>query len=80
MIVGRALQGIGHGRRSRSASASCATCCPRERLGSAIALMSASLGVGGALGLPIAALVAQHADWHVLFWALGRRSASSRSS
>ena len=32
-------------------------------------MMSASLGVGGALGLPIAALIAEYADWHVLFWA-----------
>lgn len=30
--------------------------------------MSASLGVGGALGLPAAALIADNADWHVLFW------------
>jgi MFS family permease len=30
--------------------------------------MSATVGVGGAIGLPVAALVAQNADWHVLFW------------
>ena len=42
---------------------------PRERLGSAIALMSSSLGVGGALGLPTSAAIAQHFGWHVLFWA-----------
>ncbi|MGH1551663.1 MFS transporter [Streptomyces sp. L7] len=41
---------------------------PPERLGSATALMSASLGVGGALGLPTAAFIAEKADWHVLFW------------
>jgi MFS family permease len=41
---------------------------PADKLPSSIALMSASLGFGGALGLPIAALIAQHADWHVLFW------------
>lgn len=41
---------------------------PAERLGGATALMSASLGVGGALGLPVAALIADSADWHVLFW------------
>ena len=61
--------GPGRRGRSRSASASCATSCRAERLGSATALMSASLGVGGALGLPAAALLAEHADWHVLFWA-----------
>lgn len=42
---------------------------PAERLGSATALMSASLGVGGALGLPAAAFLAERTDWHVLFWA-----------
>ncbi|MFF3817476.1 MFS transporter [Streptomyces bluensis] len=41
---------------------------PRERLGSAMALMSSSMGVGGSLALPAAALVAQHTDWHALFY------------
>jgi predicted MFS family arabinose efflux permease len=41
---------------------------PPQKLGSAVALMSSSLGVGGAFGLPLAAVIAQHADWHVLFW------------
>ena len=40
----------------------------KERVDSAIALMSATLGVGGALGLPISALVTERSDWHVLFW------------
>ncbi len=30
--------------------------------------MSSSIGVGGGLALPVAALVAQHADWHALFF------------
>ncbi|MFD4787215.1 MFS transporter [Streptomyces sp. NPDC058459] len=41
---------------------------PREKLGSAMALMSSSMGVGGSLALPAAALVAQRTDWHVLFY------------
>ncbi len=41
---------------------------PLERLASATALMSASLGVGGALGLPAAALLVEQTDWHMLFW------------
>jgi MFS family permease len=41
---------------------------PGEKLGSAVALMSASLGVGGALGLPAAAILAEQFDWHMLFW------------
>ncbi len=42
---------------------------PPERVGGAISLMSATLGVGGAIGLPVAAVIAENADWHVLFWA-----------
>ena len=45
--------------------------CRRSVLGSAIALVSATLGVGGALGLPISAVVTEHFDWHVLFWVAG---------
>ncbi|MGP4028248.1 MFS transporter [Actinomadura sp. 3N407] len=45
---------------------------PPERLGSAIALISASMGIGGALGMPIAAAVAEHASWRVLFWGPAR--------
>jgi MFS family permease len=41
---------------------------PPERVGGAISLMSATLGVGAAIGLPVAAVVAENADWHVLFW------------
>jgi predicted MFS family arabinose efflux permease len=33
--------------------------------------MSATLGVGGALGLPISAILAQTADWHIVFWVAG---------
>ncbi|MGW1893842.1 MFS transporter [Streptomyces sp. NPDC002004] len=42
---------------------------PPERTGSAVALMSSTVGVGAALGLPLAALVVQYADWHTMFWA-----------
>lgn len=39
-----------------------------DRVDAAIAFMSATLGVGGALGLPISALVTERSDWHLLFW------------
>jgi predicted MFS family arabinose efflux permease len=42
---------------------------PAHRTGSAVALMSSTVGVGAALGLPLAALVVQYANWHVMFWA-----------
>nr|WP_265736790.1 MFS transporter [Actinacidiphila yeochonensis] len=68
MVVGRTLQGMGAGVIPLGISIM-RDVLPPERLGGAIALMSSSLGVGGAFGLPLSAVIAQHADWHVLFWA-----------
>ncbi len=67
MIVGRALQGMGMGLVPIGISL-LRDVLPAERLGSAIALVSASMGIGGGLGLPIAAGVADYASWRVLFW------------
>lgn len=67
MIIGRGLQGMGMGILPLGISA-LRDLLPAERLGPSIAMVSASMGIGGALGLPIAAAVAQHADWRVLFW------------
>lgn len=67
MVAGRTLQGLAAGVIPLGISIMRDEL-PVERLGSATALMSASLGVGGALGLPAAALLAENADWHVLFW------------
>ncbi|MFE7275093.1 MFS transporter [Streptomyces sp. NPDC057623] len=67
MIVGRVLQGLASGVIPLGISIMRDEL-PAERLGSATALMSASLGIGGALGLPAAALIADSFDWHVLFW------------
>ncbi|MFD9129010.1 MFS transporter [Kitasatospora sp. NPDC059571] len=41
---------------------------PPARVLSSVALMSSTLGVGAAVGLPVAALVVEHADWHTMFW------------
>ncbi|MFD3491228.1 MFS transporter [Streptomyces sp. NPDC058690] len=67
MIVGRALQGFAMGAIPLGIGIMRDEL-PREKLGSAMALMSSSIGVGGGLALPAAALVAQHADWHTLFF------------
>lgn len=67
MIAGRALQGIGMGMVPIGISA-LRDLVPAEKLNSSIALMSASMGIGGALGLPIAAAVAEGTNWRVLFW------------
>jgi MFS family permease len=66
MVAGRSLQGAAMGVIPLGISVM-RDVLPPQRMGSAVALMSASLGVGGALGLPAAALVAQHFNWHVLF-------------
>ncbi|MFI6204834.1 MFS transporter [Streptomyces sp. NPDC051041] len=67
MIAGRTLQGFAMGAVPLGIGLM-RDLLPRERLGSAMALMSSSIGVGGGLALPAAALVAQHADWHALFY------------
>lgn len=70
LVVGRALQGLAVGVIPVGISL-LRDHLPPARLGTATALMSASLGVGGALGLPLASFIAQSADWHVLFWGVG---------
>ncbi|WP_449877427.1 MFS transporter [Nocardia fusca] len=67
-VAGRALQGVAIGAIPLGISI-LRDELPPERVGSAMAVMSSTLGVGGAIGLPVAALIAEHADWHVLFWA-----------
>ncbi|MER5514498.1 MFS transporter [Streptomyces sp. NPDC002763] len=67
MIVGRTLQGFAMGAIPLGIGLM-RDMLPREKLASAMALMSSSIGVGGGLALPAAALVAQHADWHALFY------------
>src|SRR5690349_6073580 len=67
MIVGRGLQGMGMGMVPLGI-ALLRDVVPEERLSSSIALVSASMGIGGGLGLPLSAAVAQYANWRVLFW------------
>lgn len=67
MIAGRTLQGVAMGAIPLGIGLM-RDMLPRERLGSAMALMSSSIGVGGGLALPAAALVAQHSDWHALYF------------
>ncbi|MFD9502592.1 MFS transporter [Streptomyces sp. NPDC060035] len=67
MIVGRGLQGMGMGMVPLGI-ALLRDVVPAEKLSSSIALVSASMGIGGGLGLPISAAVAQYTSWRVLFW------------
>ncbi|WP_327113474.1 MFS transporter [Nocardia sp. NBC_01730] len=68
MIVGRGLQGMGVGIVPIGISLM-RDVLPAERLGSAVALLSASLGIGAAFGLPVSSAVAEYSNWRVLFWA-----------
>jgi MFS family permease len=69
MIIGRGLQGLAAGLVPLGISLLKDSLPPAELRG-AIALVSSSLGIGGALGLPIAAAVVQFTDWRILFWAM----------
>lgn len=44
---------------------------PREKLTMAVALISATLGLGGAIGLPVAGVVFELWGWHAVFWLAG---------
>ncbi|GAA2609243.1 MFS transporter [Paractinoplanes durhamensis] len=67
MIVGRSVVGLSVATVPLSISLIGVTL-PRKHAGSGIAVISAMLGVGGALGLPLAGVIAEYADYHVLFW------------
>jgi MFS family permease len=73
MIVGRGLQGMGMGVVPLGISL-LRDVVPPARLGSAVAVMSASMGVGGALGLPFSAAIAENVSWRVLFWVVAALS------
>lgn len=68
VIVGRALQGAATGAIPLGISI-LRDELPREKVGGAISVMSSTMGVGGAVGMPLAAFTAQNYDWHTLFWA-----------
>lgn len=67
VIIGRAFQGVVTGVIPLGI-AIMRDILPANRLGTAVALMSATMGVGGAVGMPLAAYLALNADWHSLFW------------
>jgi len=67
VLVGRVLQGVAMGYIPVAISMVREIAPPHLR-NTAVAGVSATLGVGGALGLPLAAWIAQDFDWHMLFW------------
>lgn len=67
VLAGRALQGLAMGFIPVGISLM-REFTPPHITGTAIAAMSATLGVGGAIGLPLAAWIADGHDWHLMFW------------
>ncbi len=74
MLIGRGLQGMGVGLIPVGIAA-LRDLLPPAKLGSGIALISSSLGVGGALGLPLAAAVVEYSSWRYLFWGVAALAA-----
>jgi MFS family permease len=67
VLTGRVLQGVAMGFIPVAISLA-REVAPPSMVNTAVAGISATLGVGGALGLPLAAWIAQSYDWHMLFW------------
>jgi MFS family permease len=68
LIAARAAQGVGAAAIPLAMSI-LRDVLPRERIGGAVAFISSTMGIGAALGLPLAAVLMEFADWHVMFWA-----------
>ena len=67
MLAGRVLQGLAFGFVPVGISLM-REVTPPHITPTAIAAVSATLGVGGAIGLPLSAWIAQDYNWHALFW------------
>lgn len=67
LIAGRAFQGASMASLPLAISLA-ASLLPPERRATGIAIISATLGFGGAIGMPLSGVVADHLDFHWLFW------------
>lgn len=67
MVTGRALQGMAMGAIALGISV-LRDELPADKVGPGVAKMSATMGIGGAIGMPLAAFVADKASWQMLFW------------
>lgn len=67
MLAGRTLQGLAMGFIPVAISL-IREIVPPKMAATSVAAMSATVGVGGAIGLPLAAWIADSGHWHGLFW------------
>jgi EmrB/QacA subfamily drug resistance transporter len=70
MVAGRALQGIGGGVFPLSFGI-VRDEFPVRKIPTGIALLGATAGIGGAIGLPLGGLLVDHASYHWIFWLSG---------
>ncbi|WP_146362050.1 MFS transporter [Arthrobacter yangruifuii] len=69
-LVGRGLQGAG-GAVIPVGISILRDALPQKKIAGAVSLMSASFGIGSALGLPLAGLVYERLGWQATFWMVG---------
>ncbi|WP_092105933.1 MFS transporter [Brevibacterium sandarakinum] len=67
LLVGRALQGVSMGATAVGISMMSLVDNRKIRI-AGISIISSSMGFGGAIGLPLAAWIAEIGDWKLLFW------------
>ncbi len=67
MIIGRGLQGLGVTIVPIGIGI-LRDWLPAQRLVPSIALLSSTVGIGAALGLPLSAAISGYLDWHMNFW------------
>ncbi|MCT2583576.1 MFS transporter [Actinophytocola sp. S1-96] len=68
LLVARALQGAAFGVLPLGISI-LKDSLPADRVVAGTATMSSTLGVGGAIGMPLSGVIAQLLNWHAVFWA-----------
>lgn len=76
VIIGRALQGIGTALIP-VAMAEMRYSLPPHRIGGALALLSAMLGIGGGIGIPLGGVILSALNWQAMFWFAAIMSAIS---
>ncbi len=69
-LVGRALQGAA-GAVIPVGISILRDALPQRKIAGAVSLMSASFGIGSALGLPLAGIIYDNLGWRATFWVVG---------
>ncbi len=67
VLLGRGLQGLAMGFIPVGISL-IREITPPDMAATGIAAMSATLGVGGGVGMPLSAYIVEYWDWHTVFW------------